>query len=70
MLTLISSSLVMVYFITDVTLDDSAIDQFMTCDYVLLMINTLKLVCCFKHLMTWLILFDPLCVGLQLYVSA
>jgi hypothetical protein len=67
---LIISSLVMVYVITDMTLDGSAIDQLMTCDYVLLMIKTLKLVCCFKHLMTWLILFDPLCVGLQHYVSA
>jgi hypothetical protein len=60
----------MVYVITDMTLDDSAIDQFMTCDYVLLMINTLKLVYCVKHLMTWLILFNPLCVSLQHYVSA
>jgi hypothetical protein len=58
-LTLIISILVMVYLLTDMTLDGSAIDQFVTCDYVLLMIKTLKLVCCFKHLMTWLILFDP-----------
>jgi hypothetical protein len=52
MLTLIISILVMVYVITDMMLDVSAIDQFITCDYVLLMINTLKLVCCFKHFMT------------------
>jgi hypothetical protein len=58
-LALIISILVMVYVITDMTLDDSAIDQIMTRDYVLPMINTLKLVCCFKHLMTWFILFDP-----------
>ena len=61
MLTLIISILVRVYVITDMTLDDSTTDQFMTCDYVLVIIKTLKLVCCFKHLMTWLILFDLMC---------